>query len=173
MPSTYDVARCWAGFALLGAGLIHLAVVREHLAESALHGAFFVVVGAGQLGVALVAVARGRMPAPGIVVAAQLGVVALWAASRTTGLPVGPQPWAPEPVGTADVLAVSLELLAVAAVLVLTLPARRRLGTAVRPARWLAMVGAGALVVASLTTPALASTEAGEHAKEHGSSHHH
>lgn len=45
-----DVARCWAGFASLGAGLVHLAVVREHLDHWLLASAFFAVVGALQLG---------------------------------------------------------------------------------------------------------------------------
>ena len=38
------MALCWAGFASLGAGLIHIAVVREHLTESPLLGISFIVV---------------------------------------------------------------------------------------------------------------------------------
>lgn len=43
-------------------------------------------------------------------------VVAVWAASRTTGLPIGPEPWMAESIGTLDLLAVGLELLLVVAV---------------------------------------------------------
>ena len=37
-------------------------------------------------------------------------VIVIWAMSRTTGLPIGSQPWVPEPVGFADLLATSFEL---------------------------------------------------------------
>ncbi len=161
-----DVARCWAGFALLGAGLIHVAVVREHLAFSPVHGTFFIVVGTAQLLVALVILARDRVPFANLVIASQLGLIAFWAASRTTGVPIGPAAWTPEPVGTADLLSVALQLLAVVAVLAAVVPGRRRVRG--RPGRWLLAIGAGALAVAALTTPALASTAAGEHTHHHG-----
>lgn len=144
--STDDVARSWAGFALLGAGLVHLAEVRTHLDVSLAHGSFFVAVGAAQVGVGLMSMAR-RVPAPRVVVAGQLAVLA---------------------VGRADLLAVCLGLVAVTSILLGRRadadPGRR----VVRPARYLAGVGAGAVLVAGLTTPALAATEAGEHARPHG-----
>lgn len=43
-------------------------------------------------------------------------MVTIWVASRTTGLPVGPEPWTPEAVGVIDVVATGLELFIVAAV---------------------------------------------------------
>ena len=135
MRSRPDVLRLWSAFALLGAGLVHLAVVSEHVEESALHGLFFLVVGAVQLGWGVLAMARTTLPAPHALVAVQVGLVAIWAASRTVGLPVPPAPWTTEPVGTADLLAVA---------------------------------AAGALLVWVLTTPALAATEAGQHAHPHG-----
>ena len=91
MSDTRDVARCWAGFASLGAGLVHLAVVQEHFHESALFGIFFVVSGVLQIGWAVVALARDRMPLPRLAAATQLAMVALWAVTRTVGLPVGPR----------------------------------------------------------------------------------
>jgi putative NADH-flavin reductase len=39
-----------------------------------------------------------------------LAIVALWGVTRTVGIPIGPTPWRPEAVGTADALAVQLEL---------------------------------------------------------------
>lgn len=165
--STYDVARSWAGFALLGAGLVHLAEVRTHLDLNLVHGSFFVAVGAAQVGVGLMSMAR-RVPAPRVVVAGQLAVLAVWALSRTVGLPVGPEASTAEAVGRADLLAVGLGLVAVTSILVgnrAVADAGRRV---VRPARYLAAVGAGAVLVAGLTTPALAATEAGEHARPHG-----
>lgn len=107
-----------------------------------------------------------------MVVTAQVAVVTLWAASRTLGLPVGPGAWTPEAVGTADPLAVGLELVCVVAVLAAARAGVSPQTRTVRSGRYLAAVGGGALLVATLTTPALASTGAGEHARPHGSHGH-
>jgi hypothetical protein len=40
--------------------------------------------------------------------------VVLWAVTRTEGLPIGPEHWTAEPVGTPDVIAGVLELVIVA-----------------------------------------------------------
>ncbi len=172
-PQRADVLRCWAGFASLGAGLIHLAVVREHLAEWWVFGAFFAAVGVAQLGWGLLAMARDRAPIGSFVAAGNVALVALWAVTRSTGIPVGPEPWTPEAVGRADVLCVVLE---VGTVLALAAAARAggvplvRAGA--RPGsvagRYVALLFAGALAVSALTTPALAATEAGGHAHGHG-----
>jgi hypothetical protein len=167
MTDTRDVARCWAGFASLGAGLVHLAVVREHFDESALFGVFFLVTGTLQIGWAMVALARDRMPLPRLVAVAEVGVILLWGVSRTVGLPVGPEVWTPEAAGRADVLCVALELVTVGAI-VAWVALTRSADHPVRAGRYLALVGAGALVVAAMTTPALAATDAGDHAHPHG-----
>lgn len=159
-----DVARCWAGFASLGAGLVHLAVVREHLDHWVLASVFFVAVGGLQVAWGLAALARDTAPLARTAAAGSLGVLALWAVSRSTGLPFGPEAGAAEPAGRADLLAVTLHVLLVASLAV----ASRR-ATSRRPAvsRALAGLAAGALTMAALTTPALAATEAGEHARPH------
>jgi hypothetical protein len=41
-------------------------------------------------------------------------MVAVWAVSRTAGLPIGPEPWTPEAIGALDVVATGLELFIVA-----------------------------------------------------------
>lgn len=112
------------------AAVIHLWVAPEHLAHWWAAGVFFIAVAAGQ---ALFAAALPRRSTPGIVIAgilANLGVVALWAASRTWGLPLGPThdhaagypgglaphaAYVPEPVGLMDITATALELATVAA----------------------------------------------------------
>ncbi len=101
--------------ASIGAGAIHAFVVPEHLEEWWLFGTFFLVC-------ALFQVAWGVgwivSPSPGLAWVAIVGnatVVAVWAASRTTGLPIGPEPWMTESIGTLDLLAVGLELLLVVA----------------------------------------------------------
>jgi hypothetical protein len=164
------VARCWAGFASLGAGLIHLAVVREHMDHWVLHGVFFTVLGTVQLGWGVAALARDRVPVPRLATAGTLSVVALWLLSRTAGLPVGPGAGVPEPVGRPDLLALLLHAVVVGAVLLAvrtstSQSSAARGGTAA--GRTLVALGAGALLMAAVTTPALAATEAGEKAKPH------
>jgi hypothetical protein len=175
-----DVARCWAGFASLGAGLVHVAVVREHLSEYWLFGVFFAALAVVQLAWGLAALARPTVPVPRLINGLTVGVAALWLVSRSSGLPLGPQPWTAEPVGRADVLCTVLEVAMVLCVLV-ALP-RRSAGVAGPPAamsgsparasaRLVALMATGALVVAAVATPAMAATEAGAHAHPHFSSH--
>jgi hypothetical protein len=160
-----DVVRCWAGLASLGAGLVHAAVVREHWGLSVAHGAFFAVVALAQIGWGTAALARDRLPGARLVIAGNLAVVVLWTASRTVGLPFGPGAGAPEAVGAADLGAVALELVLVAAV------ALHRWGMVRGPRTsapgLVAGVAVGALVVGLITTPALAGTNAGSHAHPH------
>lgn len=164
-----EVARCWAAFACLGAGLIHLAVVHQHLAQWRLAGVFFVLVGVTQVGWAIAALARRTVPAAGITATASLALVALWGVTRTTGLPFGPDAGTAEPVGTADVLCVVLQMTTVVLVLVSAAVSGRGNPPSRDPSPGLklALLGAGALVMAALTTPALAATDAGAHAHPH------
>jgi hypothetical protein len=167
------VARCWAGFASLGAGLVHLAVVGEHLDHWLLAGLFLAGLGAAQLGWGLAALAMERAPFPRAVIGVDVGVVALWAVSRTTGLPFGPDAGTAEALGRADLLCMALQLLVVASLVVsMRTSAACSPGTGsarVRAGRGLVALGVGALVMSALTTPALAATESGEHAHPHGS----
>jgi predicted branched-subunit amino acid permease len=166
-----DVARCWAGFASLGAGLVHAAVIRDHTGG---HAVFFAAVAAGQLSWGLAALARDRMPAPRWVAGATLAVLAVWVISRTAGIPVG----SPEDVGAADLGAAALELVVLVAGAVTRWGPRVRRGST---AGLLGGIAAGALLVGAITTPALAGTGAGERATphghhadaSHGAAHHH
>jgi hypothetical protein len=182
-----DVARCWAGFASFGTGLVHVAVMREHLEVSVAHGIFFTVVGLAQLGWGLWALARPTVPLPRLTAAATLGLMTLWAVSRTIGLSLDPNAARPEPVGTADLLAVVLEIGLVLCILVAaqrpaTTPSqdertydelpygddgdsRRAAGASLRV---LALLAAGALAVSAVATPAMAASMAGDYAHEHG-----
>jgi hypothetical protein len=160
------VARCWAGFASLGAGLVHAAVVSEHWSYSLAHGLFFGLVAAAQLGWGVAALARDRLVLPRVVLAANLAVVALWGVTRTVGLPFGPDAGHPEGVGAADLGAVALQLLVVTAVAVSRWGVvRARAGST---GGLLTGLAGGALVVGLITTPALAATDAGAHAHHHG-----
>jgi hypothetical protein len=141
-PETITLAAALA----LVAGVLHAAVSVDHFHEALLFGVFFVAVALFQCawGVALYrsggqAWLRAGAIANGV-------VVLVWMASRTVGLPVGPERWTAEGVGVVDVAATADELLLVTLAL-LVLPAARRpgrLGAA-------AAVTAGSLCVLSLT----------------------
>ncbi|WP_353951803.1 hypothetical protein V6K52_19605 [Knoellia sp. S7-12] len=97
---------------LVGAAVIHLAVVPEHLAEWPTAGAFFVVLAAAEVSTAAAVLTR---PAAGSLLLATVtsgAPLLLWGWSRLWGLPFGPSAGAPEPVGLPDVAAVALELAA-------------------------------------------------------------
>jgi len=136
--------RAWAGIdrhtawtlAALSAtaAAVHAQVGPEHFRESAAFGVFFLCASAGQ---AAWAVAVCRKPVRAVLLAgaaANAAVVALWAVSRTMGLPIGPRAWRPEAVSQPDVVATLLELSIVAAVARIAWANRRqevRLGRAV------------------------------------------
>jgi hypothetical protein len=162
-----DVARCWAGFGSLGAGLVHLAVVQEHLDEWWLFGVFFAAVGAAQIGWAVAALARDRAPFPHVVLYGNLAVVLLWAVTRTVGLPVGPEPWQAEAAGRPDVLCALLEVGVAVALLAAARWSARPAPVARPVGRVVALLFVGALAVSAVTTPALAATPAGGHAHHH------
>lgn len=96
-----------------GAGAIHLSVASDHFREYWLFGAFFAVLGAAQVTWAIFAAIHG--PSRRLLIAAtgNAAVVALWAASHTTGLPLGPHPGAPETLGLPDITATVFEIVLV------------------------------------------------------------
>ena len=95
---------------LLGAALIHLAVAPEHLTEWPLAGAFFVVLAIVELGAARMVGVRRSQGLVALVGLLSLVPLVLWLVSRTRGIPLGPEPGAPEAVGFADLAACVLEL---------------------------------------------------------------
>ena len=90
-----------ASTAAAGSALVHFAVAPEHFAEWWGFGLFFVLCAEVQLGWALLLgrIRGNRMLAVGLV--GSLFLVAVWAVSRTTGLPFGPEPGVPEEIGRA------------------------------------------------------------------------
>lgn len=110
-PVTVRVAAITAVFA----GLLHFAVVPEHRSEWWAYGVFFTILGAFQIVWAAwvwVDQSRWSMLLGFLVNAA---VLALWATTRTTGLPFGPDAGTPESVGVVDVAGGVAELLAMIA----------------------------------------------------------
>src|SRR3954451_18280781 len=100
-----------AAACLLGAEGIHTAVIAEHFTEWWAEGAFFLALSIveGALAAALL-LATGQRTCQAAVLAS-IATIAVWAWSRTTGLPVGPDAGYPEPVGRADTIATLLEAL--------------------------------------------------------------
>ncbi len=94
----------------VGAAAIHGAVIGEHFRESALYGWFFVLAALAQL---VWGVLVARHPDRDLLLAGALGntlVIVLWAVTRISGLPVGPEPWRAEVVGPPDALSTLLEV---------------------------------------------------------------
>jgi hypothetical protein len=99
-----------------GAGVIHAAVITDHLREWWLYGAFFAISATAQL---VWAALVFRRPSRSILIAGGIGnvlVVLLWFVTRITGLPVGPEPWTPETFGLLDVVASCFEIALVVSV---------------------------------------------------------
>jgi hypothetical protein len=116
----------------IAAGVIHAVVVPEHLEEWWVFGAFFIITAVFQLAWAAVMALR-----PSAIVYTTGGlvngaIIAVWALSRTIGLPIGPEAWMPEPASTLDVAATLTELLLVVSVGAPRSSAHRFLG--LRPA---------------------------------------
>ena len=151
----------------LGAAVVHFGYASAHFNEYWLYGLFFVVVAWLQLLWAGAIVAR---PTRWLLIAAALGneaVVAVWVASRTVGVWVGPNASVKEAVGYPDVLCTVLEA-AVAAGAVALLARSRRSASGTRTRRLSRrLVGAALLAIAVASAYALTPRVAAAH--DHGS----
>lgn len=113
-----------AAFASAGAAAIHFAAAKMHFEEYALFGVFFVGSGIAQLAWPIWALLR---PARWLLLLGAVGnaaIVVLWAVDRIVGLPLGPEPWKPDPFGLGDTVSAAFELLIVAVCLSLLLRPR-------------------------------------------------
>jgi hypothetical protein len=114
------------GAALLSAGAatIHFAVAKVHFDEYTLFGVFFVGSGLAQLAWPLWLLLRRWRP---LLLLGALGnalIVALWAVDRIWGLPLGPTPWEPDPVGFGDSATSAFEVVLVAVCIALLIRGR-------------------------------------------------
>jgi len=157
-----DAARLALALASVGAGVIHLALGPEHMAEWAVLGWGFYASGALQLAFGVLLVRRERLLRTGALLS--LAFVGVWLVSRTTGLPAGPEKWEAEAVGRADLLCIGLEL--VVGIGALVLARRRELGRSSRPWTARALVAASAAAVLASTGAAVAAP-----AHEHSAAH--
>jgi hypothetical protein len=105
-----------AALAFVGA-LIHVGAAVDHWEEYHLYTLVFCGLAALQTcwAVLILRGASQRVLVLGCVL--QLGIVGLWAVSRTVGVPLAPTAWAPEEIGIADLIETIGELATVLAVL--------------------------------------------------------
>jgi len=94
----------------LGAGVVHLSIASDHWLEYRAFGVFFLLAGLVQLAWAWAVWVRPSGPLLRIGVGGNVALIALWAVSRTVGLPIGPDHWSPEIFGWADGITVALEV---------------------------------------------------------------
>ncbi|HEV2982602.1 MAG TPA: hypothetical protein VGX51_14330 [Solirubrobacteraceae bacterium] len=107
-------------------GLIHIGAAVDHFEEFHLYAAAFGVLAAVQIAWAAM---LARQPSRRVLLAGcafSAGVIAMWATSRTVGVPIAPQPWRPEPVGVADLVETLGETVTVVAVLSVALSPKLR-----------------------------------------------
>ncbi|MGH2394693.1 MAG: hypothetical protein ACRDGH_14590, partial [Candidatus Limnocylindria bacterium] len=106
----------------LGAAVIHFAVAPHHLTEYFPFGVAFIAIAVCQALSGMAFLLSGIRGLRGVAIILNAGVIGVWAWSRAIGLPLGPEAWMPEAIGTADAAASFLELLLIALLLV---PAER------------------------------------------------
>jgi hypothetical protein len=109
----------------VAAAVVHASVAPAHFGEGMLFGVLFVVAAQLQAGWAWLSWAG---PSRRVLVAGaalNVGVALVWLWSRTTGLPVGPEAWEPEPVGLLDVQASVDEILVAVLIAYALWPPRR------------------------------------------------
>jgi hypothetical protein len=112
-------------------GLIHVGAAVDHYGEAALYTLVFCMLAAGQMAWAAMLLRHPSRRVMLLGCAFQLGIVALWALSRTAGVPFGPHPWVPEEVGVADLVATVGEIASVIAVLCVVMSPRLKLARVV------------------------------------------
>jgi hypothetical protein len=104
-----------AGLAFM-CGLIHAGAAVDHFDELPLYTLTFGLLAATQMlwaGMVLRGASDRLLLAGG---AFNLAIVGLWVLSRTVGVPIAPQAWAPESVGVADLMETVGEIVVVLAV---------------------------------------------------------
>lgn len=164
-PSTHRAVHpeyWFLGALLLGAAAVHLAVAPSHFGESTLLGVGFVVSAWVQIALAGTVIVRPNRWVLLATVLASILLIAVWAVSRTIGLPLGQDAGRAEPVTFVDGATVALEAIAAALATTLLVRLPRRI-TPTSPAL------IAAFSAFALATAAIASPTARDHA-DHGAS---
>jgi hypothetical protein len=135
---TVQRLRAAASVASAGAAAIHLGTAPAHMAEWLPAGCFMLMTGIAQLAWSIL-IGRRRCTSASLAagLAGNVALVALWAMSRTIGLPFGPMPFTPEHVHGPDLLAVALEVIVVGTAVALLDPFLPRPGRALLGLAWI------------------------------------
>lgn len=136
-----------------GAAAIHFAVSPDHFGEWVPYGIAFACLAWFQLLWAATYLVGRAWPWAAAAVVVNAGAVIVWVWSRTIGLPIGPDPGSPEPVGFADALSSAFEALLVLGLLAGRNPLAARVAR--QPARRGAAVALVTFTVIALTLVAL------------------
>lgn len=152
------VATC----SLTAAG-IHFGFAPAHLSEDWAHGLFFISIAWLQVATGILAITHPRRALWVAAIVLNVGVVAVWVVSRTSGVPFGPEALRTEDVGTPDLLASSLEAAIIAlAIVALRVPSVLR--SRATPKRSLtALTAASALAIVVAGSVSLTPRFAGAH----------
>jgi hypothetical protein len=163
-----QIVRCWLALAAIGSGVIHLALVVGSPLPLAL---ILLVLGLAEITWAAAILVKDRLVlARGAWAGATIPLI-LWSALVVLATVLG-EPRVASSLPFLPMAMASLFELFLAGVLGVQL--RRRADDTVRPAahasavRYLAAMLVGGIIVGAMTTPALAATEAGAVALEHG-----
>jgi hypothetical protein len=112
------------------AAVVHAKVCPEHFGEATLYGVFFMTAALAQLGWAAIVWWQPRRSLLLAGVAGNVLVVALWALTRSVGIPLGPERGEVESVGLLDIVATVAEVgVVLTALLALSNLAPRRVTT--------------------------------------------
>jgi hypothetical protein len=98
------------------ASAIHVAVCPAHFHEATAFGLFFILAATLQAAWAVLILRQPSRALLTLGAVGNLAAVAVWAMSRTVGVPIGPTAWRPEAVTATDSLATALELAIIAGV---------------------------------------------------------
>ena len=94
----------------VGAASIHFAVIGAHFKEYPPYGVAFVLLAWFQVGWAVAYLQGPRRRLAIAAIAVNAGALAVWLASRTAGLPIGPDDGHVEPAGPLDIAAGLMEV---------------------------------------------------------------
>ena len=144
---------------LVGAGAVHVAMAPSHFGVSTAEGVGFLVAAWLQVGLAAAVVMRPSRGVIGAVIAVSTACIAVWAVSRTVGLPFGSHAGHAESVTIVDGMTVVMEVAAILlAVALLSRASMRFRSTGLALA---AIVGVIALTSAAIAAPAARATTLG------------
>jgi hypothetical protein len=164
------ITRSWLSFAAIGAGVIHLALV---ISSPLAIGGLLLMFGLAELAWGVLILAKDRLLVPRLAQAGAIAPVLLWSLlTVTTTLLSAPQIASSlrfVPMGIAAIFEIFIA--AVVSVIVRRQSDAPRSAAAARPTsavKYLCAVTIAGILVGGLTTPALAATQAGSVAMEHG-----